>query len=337
MDSSGADHHGNPCRDCGFDWDTGLEDARSVIAATPGRYRALLAGHDGSERHPSLGWSAAGYVCHVTDNLRIWAERLVDAGGKIVEYDANALARARRYDAVALESALWSLESAARDWLAATFVAENAVAGSSVIHHETGGTRTVTEVARGNAHDATHHAWDIERSLPFAGGPRPHRVLITGGARSGKSVEAERRLADEPHVTYVATSFPRPQDADWAERVALHVQRRPSHWTTIETVDLVPLLGDPTAVLLIDCATLWLGAHLESPSYAADVEQLVTAWRTAVCHVVLVTNEVGSSIHPETPLGRRFADELGGLNARLAEAAEEVWLVVAGQPWRLKG
>ena len=164
-----------------------------------------------------------------------------------------------------------------------------------------------------------------------------HRVLITGGARSGKSVEAERRLAGEPRVTYVATSLPRPDDGDWAARVALHRVRRPPHWTTVETVDLEPLLADPCAVLLIDCATLWLGAHLEAPDYEARVEGLITAWRTAACRVVLVTNEVGSSIHPETAIGRRFADELGRLNARLAEAAEEVWLVVAGQPLRLKG
>lgn len=258
------------------------------------------------------------------------------AGGGVAAYDAAALARARRYDRVPLQGALWSLEHAAAAWLAATDP-DTGVANGDTSNEQTGVRPSVAEVARDSAHDVTHHRWDIERSLEHPGRPHAHRVLITGGTRSGKSLEAERRLAGEPHVTYVATSFPRPGDADWAARVELHRERRPGHWTTVETVNLPPLLADPEAVLLIDCATLWLGAHIDSTDYGSRVEELIAAWRGAACRVVLVTNEVGSSIHAETAAGRRFADELGRLNARLAETAEEVWLVVAGQPLQLKG
>ena len=166
--------------------------------------------------------------------------------------------------------------------------------------------------------------------------PGPHRVLLTGGTRSGKSLAAERRLLTEPRVTYVATSLPRPDDAEWQARLAAHRGRRPVHWETVETIDLVPLLADPDAVLLIDCATLWLGAHLDAADLAARVDALVEAWRSARASVVLVTNEVGSSVVAPTEAGRRFADELGRLNARLAAHADEVFSVVAGVPTRLR-
>jgi len=173
-----------------------------------------------------------------------------------------------------------------------------------------------------------------EAAAPGAAGAR--RVLITGGTRSGKSLEAERRLLAEPVVTYVATSLPRPGDAEWAARLALHRARRPVHWRTVETLDLPPLLADPAAVLLIDCVTLWLGAHLEREDLGGEVDRLVEAWRTARARVVLVTNEVGSAVVAPTPLGRRFADELGRLNSRLAAHSDEVWQVVAGCPVRLR-
>jgi adenosylcobinamide kinase / adenosylcobinamide-phosphate guanylyltransferase len=164
--------------------------------------------------------------------------------------------------------------------------------------------------------------------------PRPCRVLILGGARSGKSVEAERRLAAEPHVTYVATGpVPDPdQDPDWTARVERHVARRPPGWRTVETVDLPALLRTPPGPLLIDCLTLWLAKHPNDPT-AADA--LVTAWRDTSAYAVLVSNEVGSGVHPSTPVGRSFRDALGTLNARLATVSDEVWLVTAGIPRRL--
>ncbi len=162
----------------------------------------------------------------------------------------------------------------------------------------------------------------------------PRRVLIVGGARSGKSAEAERRLAAEPQVTYVATGpAPDPaRDPDWAVRVARHVARRPPGWRTVETADLAALLADPPGPLLIDCLTLWLAAH---PGDQAAADGLVAAWRDTPAYAVLVSNEVGSGVHPSTAAGRTFRDALGTLNARLAAVSDEVWLVTAGIAQRL--
>ncbi|WP_322762921.1 bifunctional adenosylcobinamide kinase/adenosylcobinamide-phosphate guanylyltransferase [Frankia sp. Cr2] len=166
--------------------------------------------------------------------------------------------------------------------------------------------------------------------------PMPYRVLVTGGARSGKSVTAEQRLAAWPGVVYAATAGPvTPGDAEWAARVHAHAARRPSHWTTVETTDLVPLLRVEGSPLLVDCLTLWLTAHLDG-DWPARVDELVTAWRTTRRHVVAVTNEVGSGIVPATVVGRRFRDALGRLNAAIAAESDEVWHVVAGIPTRLR-
>lgn len=86
----------------------------------------------------------------------------------------------------------------------------------------------------------------------------PRRTLVLGGARSGKSVEAERRLESFPEVLYVATGGTRGGDTEWAERVAVHRDRRPGSWRTAETTDLVPLLAEDGPPLLIDCLSLWL-------------------------------------------------------------------------------
>ena len=125
--------------------------------------------------------------------------------------------------------------------------------------------------------------------VDVAGGPArsparplpPYRVLVLGGARSGKSAEAECRLAAEPAVTYVATARARPDDGDWAARVAAHVARRPAHWRTVETTDLTTVLMNSTGQLLIDCLTLWLSAMLDDGrDVGAAVDELVAAWRS---------------------------------------------------------
>jgi adenosylcobinamide kinase / adenosylcobinamide-phosphate guanylyltransferase len=159
---------------------------------------------------------------------------------------------------------------------------------------------------------------------------RPCRVLITGGARSGKSQEAERRLAGAPEVIYVATAEEYPGDEEWSARLAAHRARRPAHWNTVETAVLAPLLREPGPPLLIDCLGLWLARDCEDP------DALVNAWRLCQREVVLVTNEVGSGVVPATASGRTFRDGLGRLNARLAAEADEVWQCVAGVACRLK-
>ncbi|MFE0047661.1 bifunctional adenosylcobinamide kinase/adenosylcobinamide-phosphate guanylyltransferase [Streptomyces albireticuli] len=178
----------------------------------------------------------------------------------------------------------------------------------------------------------------------------PRRTLVLGGARSGKSVEAERRLESFPDVLYVATGGTREGDADWAARVALHRDRRPGSWRTAETCDLVPLLAADGPPLLIDCLALWLTDAMDSvgawsdetwegggkEALAARVAELVAAVRATRRTVVAVSNEVGSGIVPATPSGRRFRDELGRLNVLLGGQCEQVVLVVAGQALPLR-
>ncbi|UXY27121.1 bifunctional adenosylcobinamide kinase/adenosylcobinamide-phosphate guanylyltransferase [Streptomyces sp. HUAS TT20] len=173
----------------------------------------------------------------------------------------------------------------------------------------------------------------------------PRRTLVLGGARSGKSVEAERRLEAFPDVLYVATGGSRNGDTEWAARVAAHRERRPGSWRTTETCDLVPLLAEDGPPLLIDCLSLWLTDAMDSVGAWDDAEwaaggeralrervrELTAAVRAARRTVVAVSNEVGSGIVPATASGRRYRDELGRLNAAFAAECEHVLMVVAGQ------
>ncbi|MFF0788379.1 bifunctional adenosylcobinamide kinase/adenosylcobinamide-phosphate guanylyltransferase [Streptomyces spiralis] len=179
----------------------------------------------------------------------------------------------------------------------------------------------------------------------------PRRTLVLGGARSGKSVEAERRLETFPGVLYVATGGSRGGDSEWAQRVAAHRERRPGSWRTAETCDLVPLLEEDGPPLLIDCLSLWLTDAMDSVGAWDDdewagggeralrerVAELTAAVRASRRTVVAVSNEVGSGIVPATPSGRRYRDELGRLNAGFAAECEQVLLVVAGQALVLRG
>jgi adenosylcobinamide kinase/adenosylcobinamide-phosphate guanylyltransferase len=177
---------------------------------------------------------------------------------------------------------------------------------------------------------------------------RSRRVLVLGGARSGKSSHAERLLARRRAVDYVACGLPPSElDPEWAERVALHRARRPASWTTVETVDLVAVLGSTGPPVLVDCLTTWLARVMDDcgtwtgepgadDRLAAGIDEVVGAWTRTRRRVVGVSNEVGSGIVPETPSGRRFRDELGVLNTRIAAASDHVWLVTAGLPHRLR-
>ncbi|WP_369270549.1 bifunctional adenosylcobinamide kinase/adenosylcobinamide-phosphate guanylyltransferase [Streptomyces sp. R11] len=179
----------------------------------------------------------------------------------------------------------------------------------------------------------------------------PRRTLVLGGARSGKSVEAERRLEAFPDVLYVATGGTRGGDTEWAARVATHRERRPGSWRTTETCDLVPLLAEDGPPLLIDCLSLWLTDAMDAVGAWDDavwaeggekalrerVRELTQAVRGTRRTVVAVSNEVGSGIVPATASGRRYRDELGRLNAAFAGECEHVLLVVAGQALVLRG
>ncbi len=174
---------------------------------------------------------------------------------------------------------------------------------------------------------------------------RPTRTLVLGGARSGKSREAERLLLDRDDVTYVATAYPADHDDEWSERVRRHRDSRPARWRTVETLDLAGQLGADGGPLLVDCLTLWLtrvmDAHdaWDDAAWAeragkevhAEVDSLLEAWRSTSRRVVAVSNEVGQGVVPDTAAGRRFRDEMGRLNARLAAATEDVRWCTAGR------
>ncbi len=190
-------------------------------------------------------------------------------------------------------------------------------------------------------------ARSARKGLDLPSGTR--RVLVLGGARSGKSERAELRLAGEPEVTYVATGNRGTDDPDWAARVAAHRARRPAWWRTAETTDLAGLLGAARGALLIDGIGSWLAAVLDecgawdnrdawdnvsnsaAGKLAGRIAELVGAWRQTGAYVVAVSDETGLGVVPATPAGRLFRDELGRLNQVLAAESEEAELVVAGR------
>ena len=164
------------------------------------------------------------------------------------------------------------------------------------------------------------------------------RTLVLGGIRSGKSRWAETALVDESVVRYVATGVTVDSDPSWARRVAVHRERRPESWHTVETADVATVLrDDPATATLVDDLGSWLTAMLDrrgwdGGSVTSDVDELVGAVETFTGPLALVSPEVGLTVVAATASGRRFTDELGTLNQRLAQCCEQVVLVVAGLP-----
>lgn len=177
----------------------------------------------------------------------------------------------------------------------------------------------------------------------------PRKIVVTGGVRSGKSRYAEGLFADEPRVTYLAPgAVPDPAaDPEWAARIAEHQSRRPDHWVTVETRDVVRAIKNSEPPILIDCLGTWLTATIDQlgtwdqpltqwrPRFDAILVDLVDAWRQSPGLVVAVTNEVGWGLVSEHRSGRVFTDLLGRVNAELAAASDELVLVVAGRALRL--
>ena len=180
-------------------------------------------------------------------------------------------------------------------------------------------------------------------------------MLVLGGARSGKSVTAEGMLVNRDRVDYVACGLPADDsDPSWAERVRLHRERRPPHWTTMETLDLESVLAGADrsparheSPVLVDCLSTWLAGVMDEcglwagcagadKELSARVDGLLDAWRSTRRTVVAVSNEVGSGVVPATVSGARYRDELGRLNAAVAAECEQVWLCTAGIPLRLR-
>ena len=190
-------------------------------------------------------------------------------------------------------------------------------------------------------------------------------VLVTGGARSGKSAFAEEQLADRERVCYIATGLPRGEDPEWQERIRLHQERRPASWTTQEQyAGLADWLREQShPVYLLDCATLLTSNRLfdliaqhfpdklelteenflsrQEQSFLLQLleeewQELLSTIRQIDSECWIVTDEVGLGIVPETRLGRFFRDVQGKINQLIAKEASEAYLVICGLAQQLK-
>jgi len=171
-----------------------------------------------------------------------------------------------------------------------------------------------------------------------------HNSLILGGCRSGKSSHALALANQVPgnKKIFMATSVP--TDKEMQERVEKHVKERGDSWDTAEVpVDIpekIERLAPDVDVILVDCLTLWVSNLLfngfDSQGILEKTRLLTTVLKTTACPVIMVSNEVGSGIVPENALARKFRDMAGVVNQRVADASENVTLVVAGIPMVIK-
>jgi adenosylcobinamide kinase / adenosylcobinamide-phosphate guanylyltransferase len=170
-------------------------------------------------------------------------------------------------------------------------------------------------------------------------------IFVTGGARSGKSTFAlEKASARGHHVTFIATA--QAFDNEMLERIARHKLERPDTWTTLEEPrDVHRALKTASGTVVLDClsilvSNLMLGdaAHppFKEPEILAHVNTIIEVQAARTHALIVVSNEVGSGIVPEYPLGRTFRDVLGRANQMVARAASEAYLIVAGLPLKLK-
>jgi adenosylcobinamide kinase/adenosylcobinamide-phosphate guanylyltransferase len=168
------------------------------------------------------------------------------------------------------------------------------------------------------------------------------RTLVLGGIRSGKSRWAEDAAGGAGPVRYIATGRSGDGDPAWEQRIADHRRRRPSDWETVENSDIASeLRAQPHTPALVDDVGGWLTAVLDRRGWDggpihSEVDDLVDAVQSFSATLALVSPEVGLTVIPATAAGRRFADELGTLNQRLADCCDRVVLVVAGQPVPVK-
>lgn len=173
------------------------------------------------------------------------------------------------------------------------------------------------------------------------------RTLVLGGIRSGKSRWAEEAIAESlapgAPVRYLAPGLCAQADPEWAQRIAKHRNRRPRHWSTLETDDITAQLRQsPDVPTLIDDLGAWLTSTLEhhraweNGSVEAPVRDMLATVAAFRSTLVLVSPEVGLTVVPATASGRRFADELGSLNQQVAALCDRVVLVVAGQAVAIK-
>jgi len=162
-------------------------------------------------------------------------------------------------------------------------------------------------------------------------------TLVLGGARSGKSAFAEGLFAGAAKRIYLATATA--HDEEMKARIERHQADRGKDWLTIEEpLDIVSRLAESDAPLLVDCMTLWLtNLFMAERDVAAESLRLANVLRTTPRALVLVSNEIGLGLVPETKLGRDFRDAQGRLNQMIAAAVPRVIFVAAGLPLYLKG
>jgi adenosylcobinamide kinase/adenosylcobinamide-phosphate guanylyltransferase len=181
-------------------------------------------------------------------------------------------------------------------------------------------------------------------------------ILVTGGARSGKSTFAEEKAKEFGHnVLYVATS--KPIDDEMKQRIAKHRAQRPAQWETIEVyknidTTLVDIIQGKAAVLL-DCVTIMITNIMLDECYDWDsltrekvedienvvghqIERLISLSKMSEVPFILVTNEVGLGVVPPSAIGRDFRDIAGRMNQILAKVADEVYFCVSGIPMKIK-
>ncbi|MDQ6988919.1 MAG: bifunctional adenosylcobinamide kinase/adenosylcobinamide-phosphate guanylyltransferase [Mariprofundaceae bacterium] len=165
--------------------------------------------------------------------------------------------------------------------------------------------------------------------------------LILGGARSGKSKWAEKTaLLTGLTVNYVATAPYIEGDVDWQKRIALHQSQRPKIWETIEeplAIQALCAADTERQCILVDCLSLWLSNLIFAEmDVLAEIDTFLAALKMSKHEVILVSNELGLGLVPETKLGRDFRDAQGLLNQKVAQVADVVTLLVAGLPMNLK-
>lgn len=168
----------------------------------------------------------------------------------------------------------------------------------------------------------------------------PPVTLVLGGARSGKSAYAEGLVERTSRPIYLATAEARDDD-EMTARIAAHRARRGPHWTSVEEPLALPEMltrwAAPDAAIMVDCLTLWVSNLIEAErDLAEETRRLLAALAHVSGPVVLVSNEIGLGIVPETPLVRVFRDHVGILHQELAQCAERVVLIVAGLPLFVK-
>lgn len=173
-------------------------------------------------------------------------------------------------------------------------------------------------------------------------------ILVLGGARAGKSAYALRRAEEiertaERGVCFIATA--QASDDDMSARIDRHRAERPSHWRTIEEphrIDRALRQAKAPEVVIVDCLTLFVSNWLLREEDERRCEQIldqITSEFLSVAQsqtIICVSNEVGLGVVPETRLGRVFRDLLGRVNQNFAQAADEVYLLVAGLKTQLK-